>query len=176
MKHVVLKLRNDVVSLFQHNKCEIALLFDFFFLSKTLSVMALLRLPGISLQILGHKSNQKNPNPNVAFTNHSLSLSTPSLCRLHRHATFPDSIPAKSRNLTSYFSTTTQEPVLESSSSSSSAPEVVEEEISKTRLIAQNVPWTSTPEDIRSLFEKYGSVIDIEVFGFSRFLLLKSMN
>jgi len=152
------------------------LLFDFFFLSKTLSVMALLRLPGISLQILGHKSNQKNPNPNVAFTNHSLSLSTPSLCRLHRHATFPDSIPAKSRNLTSYFSTTTQEPVLESSSSSSSAPEVVEEEISKTRLIAQNVPWTSTPEDIRSLFEKYGSVIDIEVFGFSRFLLLKSMN
>ncbi|KAG7615360.1 RNA recognition motif domain [Arabidopsis thaliana x Arabidopsis arenosa] len=125
--------------------------------------MALLRLPGISLQILGHKSNQKNPNPNVAFTNHSLSLSTPSLCRLHRHATFPDSIPAKSRNLTSYFSTTTQEPVLESSSSSSSAPEVVEEEISKTRLIAQNVPWTSTPEDIRSLFEKYGSVIDIEM-------------
>ncbi|KAG7557163.1 RNA recognition motif domain [Arabidopsis suecica] len=124
--------------------------------------MALLRLPGISLQILGHKSNHKNPNPKSSLTNHSLSFSTSSLCLLNHHATFPDSIPSKSRHFTTYFSTTTQEPVLESSSSSS-ATEVVEEEISKTRLIAQNVPWTSTPEDIRSLFEKYGSVIDIEM-------------
>lgn len=126
--------------------------------------MALLRLPGISLQILGHKSNHKNPNPKFSLTNHSLSFSTSSLCLLNHHATFPDSIPAKSRNFTTYFSTTTQDPVLESSSSS--ATEVVEEEISKTRLIAQNVPWTSTPEDIRSLFENYGSVIDIEVLIF----------
>ncbi|KAG7552479.1 RNA-binding domain superfamily [Arabidopsis thaliana x Arabidopsis arenosa] len=125
--------------------------------------MALLRLPGISLQILGHKSNHKNPNPKSSLTNHSLSFSTSSLCLLNHHATFPDSIPAKSRNFTTYFSTTTQEPVLESSSSSASTTEVVEEEISKTRLIAQNVPWTSTPEDIRSLFEKYGNVVDIEM-------------
>ncbi|EFH48619.1 hypothetical protein ARALYDRAFT_489706 [Arabidopsis lyrata subsp. lyrata] len=123
--------------------------------------MALLRLPGISLQILGHKSNHKNPNPKFSLTNHSLSFSTSSLCLLNHYSTFPDSIPAKSRNFTTYFSTTTQDPVLESSSSS--ATEVVEEEISKTRLIAQNVPWTSTPEDIRSLFEKYGNVIDIEM-------------
>lgn len=39
----------------------------------------------------------------------------------------------------------------------------VGEEVSKTRLIAQNVPWSCTPEDIRSLFEKYGTVVDVEV-------------
>ncbi|KAJ0240973.1 RNA-binding [Hirschfeldia incana] len=108
--------------------------------------MALLRLPPISLQFLGHQSEHKTPNPGV-----SLKLqwsATPSLSRLHL---------SKPRNLTSYSSATTQEPILESSSSTSS------EEISKTRLIAQNVPWTSTPEDIRSLFEKYGNVVDVEM-------------
>lgn len=117
--------------------------------------MALLRLPPISLQFLGHQSEHKTPNPGVSLSNISLTWSsTPSLSRLHL---------AKPRNLTSYFSATTQEPILESSSSS--------EEISKTRLIAQNVPWTSTPEDIRSLFEKYGNVVDVEVsFFLSQFL------
>ncbi|ESQ38667.1 hypothetical protein EUTSA_v10028847mg [Eutrema salsugineum] len=120
--------------------------------------MALLRLPPISLQILGHQSDQKCPNPRFSLRNFSLNWSTASLSRLHRHETFLDSVPAKSRNLTTYFSSTTQEPILESSSSSST-----EEEISKTRLIAQNVPWTSTPEDIRSLFEKFGIVVDVEM-------------
>ncbi|KAL1189872.1 RNA-binding protein CP33 [Cardamine amara subsp. amara] len=123
--------------------------------------MALLRLPTVSLQILGHKSNQSSPNPRFSLTNFSLSSSTPSLCHLHHHhTTFPNS---KSRNLTSYFSATAQDTILDSSSSSSKATEETEDEISKTRLIAQNVPWTSTPEDIRSLFEKYGNVIDIEM-------------
>jgi len=40
---------------------------------------------------------------------------------------------------------------------------VTEEEFSRTRLLAQNVPWTSTPEDIRSLFEKHGKVLEVEV-------------
>ncbi|KAK6116159.1 hypothetical protein DH2020_008428 [Rehmannia glutinosa] len=39
---------------------------------------------------------------------------------------------------------------------------VEEEEVSKTRLLVQNVPWTCTADDIRPLFEKYGSVVDIE--------------
>lgn len=133
--------------------------------------MALLRLPTISLQILGHKSNQNSPNPRFSLTNYSPSSSTPSLC--HLHTKFPNS---KSRNLTSYFSATTQEPILESSSSPTT--EITEEDISKTRLIAQNVPWTSTPEDIRSLFEKYGNVIDIEVFflNFSLVSLVFELN
>ncbi|KAL0392372.1 UNVERIFIED_CONTAM: ribonucleoprotein, chloroplastic [Sesamum radiatum] len=37
-----------------------------------------------------------------------------------------------------------------------------EEEVSKTRLLVQNVPWTCTVDDIRPLFENYGTVVDIE--------------
>ncbi|GFP93363.1 RNA-binding protein cp33 chloroplastic [Phtheirospermum japonicum] len=40
---------------------------------------------------------------------------------------------------------------------------VVEEDgVSKTRLLVQNVPWTCTVDDIRPIFEKYGTVVDIE--------------
>ncbi|KAL0289468.1 UNVERIFIED_CONTAM: Cleavage stimulation factor subunit tau variant [Sesamum calycinum] len=39
-----------------------------------------------------------------------------------------------------------------------------EEEVSKTRLLVQNVPWTCTVDDIRPLFENYGTVVDIEEF------------
>lgn len=35
---------------------------------------------------------------------------------------------------------------------------------SKTRLIAQNVPWTSTLDEVRGLFERYGTVADVEVW------------
>ncbi|KAK4746113.1 hypothetical protein SAY87_012425 [Trapa incisa] len=38
-----------------------------------------------------------------------------------------------------------------------------EEEFSRTRLIAQNVPWSCTAEDVRSLFEKHGTVVDVEL-------------
>ncbi|XP_030528653.1 28 kDa ribonucleoprotein, chloroplastic [Rhodamnia argentea] len=38
-----------------------------------------------------------------------------------------------------------------------------EEEFSRTRLIAQNIPWTCTAEDVRSLFEKHGTVVEVEL-------------
>ncbi|OVA20893.1 RNA recognition motif domain [Macleaya cordata] len=34
---------------------------------------------------------------------------------------------------------------------------------SRTRLLAQNVPWSCTTEDIRNLFEKHGTVVDVEL-------------
>lgn len=48
---------------------------------------------------------------------------------------------------------------------SESAEENIAEEdgVSKTRLLVQNVPWTCTVDDLRPLFENYGSVVDIEV-------------
>ncbi|XP_047163511.1 30 kDa ribonucleoprotein, chloroplastic-like [Vigna umbellata] len=49
------------------------------------------------------------------------------------------------------------------STSQQQPPPVTEEEFSRTRLLAQNVPWTSTPEDIRSLFEKHGKVLEVEL-------------
>ncbi|KAK3030184.1 hypothetical protein RJ639_039661, partial [Escallonia herrerae] len=45
------------------------------------------------------------------------------------------------------------------------ASEEVQDDAPKTRLLAQNVPWTCTSDDIRSLFAKYGSVLDVEVIG-----------
>ena len=38
-----------------------------------------------------------------------------------------------------------------------------EDEASRTRVCAQNVPWDCTADDIRPLFEKYGTVVGVEV-------------
>ncbi|CAO2202268.1 unnamed protein product [Urochloa humidicola] len=41
---------------------------------------------------------------------------------------------------------------------------VVEEEVGpKTRLVAQNIPWDCTADDMRALFEKHGSVVGVEL-------------
>ncbi|XP_061371751.1 RNA-binding protein CP31B, chloroplastic [Gastrolobium bilobum] len=42
------------------------------------------------------------------------------------------------------------------------------EEFSRTRLLALNVPWTSTPEDIRSLFERHGKVLQVELSMYNK--------
>ncbi|XP_010530167.1 PREDICTED: 28 kDa ribonucleoprotein, chloroplastic [Tarenaya hassleriana] len=132
--------------------------------------MALLRLPGVSLHFSRCQSDQKCSNPKFSLSSVSLSSSSCYLSRIQRYQTIPDAVSAKpkpSSSFTLYFSATTQDQVLESSSSSSSSSSANDakplDEFSKSRLIAQNVPWTSTPEDIRSLFEKYGNVVDIEV-------------
>lgn len=38
-----------------------------------------------------------------------------------------------------------------------------EDEESRTRVCAQNVPWDCTASDIRPLFEKFGTVVSVEV-------------
>ncbi|XP_010942624.1 28 kDa ribonucleoprotein, chloroplastic [Elaeis guineensis] len=38
----------------------------------------------------------------------------------------------------------------------------------RKRLIAQNIPWTCTAEDIRKLFEQHGTVIDVELSMYNR--------
>ena len=45
------------------------------------------------------------------------------------------------------------------------APEAVAEEKvePRTRLVAQNIPWDCTADDMRALFEKHGSVVGVEV-------------
>ncbi|XP_042490662.1 30S ribosomal protein 2, chloroplastic isoform X2 [Macadamia integrifolia] len=48
-------------------------------------------------------------------------------------------------------------------SSSTITTETGTDNETRTRLIAQNVPWTSTIEDIRNLFQKYGTVTDVEL-------------
>ena len=82
-----------------------------------------------------------------------------------------------------FSSSTTQEEAQAQAPSSSSSPNVSTEtqvlepeteEFSRDRLIAQNVPWSCTAEDVRTLFEKHGTVLDVEViilFFFSFFNL-----
>ena len=82
-----------------------------------------------------------------------------------------------------FSSSTTQEQAQAQAPSSSSSPNVSTEtqvlepeteEFSRDRLIAQNVPWSCTAEDVRTLFEKHGTVLDVEViilFFFSFFNL-----
>ncbi|KAK7852838.1 28 kda ribonucleoprotein [Quercus suber] len=69
-----------------------------------------------------------------------------------------------------FSSSTTQEQA--QAPSSSSSPNVSTEtqvlgqeteEFSRDRLIAQNVPWSCTAEDVRTLFEKHGTVLDVEL-------------
>ncbi|KAI3861841.1 hypothetical protein MKW92_003355 [Papaver armeniacum] len=49
------------------------------------------------------------------------------------------------------------------SSASKDVETPTEESGPKTRLLAQNVPWTCTNQDIKLLFEKYGTVLDVEL-------------
>ncbi|KAL6504255.1 hypothetical protein OROGR_026178 [Orobanche gracilis] len=37
-----------------------------------------------------------------------------------------------------------------------------EDEVPKTKLVVQNVPWTCTVDDIRRIFQKFGTIVDIE--------------
>ncbi|KAB1219984.1 28 kDa ribonucleoprotein, chloroplastic [Morella rubra] len=107
---------------------------------------------------------------NISCYSLSFSWSLPSVSPLshsHYHTHTPSVKTKRVRKFVLQFSSTAQEIALDSSSanvsteSDESEPEA--EESSRTRLIAQNVPWTCTAEDIRSLFEKHGTVLDIEL-------------
>ncbi|WOG98879.1 hypothetical protein DCAR_0418225 [Daucus carota subsp. sativus] len=43
-----------------------------------------------------------------------------------------------------------------------------EDEESRTRVCAQNVPWDCTADDIRPLFEKYGTVVGVELSMYNK--------
>lgn len=118
--------------------------------------MALLNLPHQSslFSLQQHKpQTQSNFNSikNVSST-----------CFLPLSSPLTYTLPLKASRFSSFvlrFSATTQDPVLK-------VEEQQEEEkgeFSNTRLIAQNVPYTCTAEDIRSLFEKHGKVLDVEL-------------
>ncbi|GMN35235.1 hypothetical protein TIFTF001_005165 [Ficus carica] len=106
----------------------------------------------------------QNPHRN---TQSHLSVSCSLTCHFplsHTHNNTRSSRLAKTRrdgNPVPHFSSTAaQEQALESPHVSETGSET--EEVSKSRLYAQNVPWHCTPEDIRALFQKYGTVEDVE--------------
>lgn len=131
--------------------------------------MALVRLPCSSsssflrskqhhLIFLAPLSCPQNPSyPINGDFNLSISRSSPSLLSTSISHNPLISIRAKKTSKFIFqFASTSQDEAVASSPSDT-------EEFSRTRLLAQNVPWNSTPEDIRSLFEKYGTVLDVEV-------------
>ncbi|KAL5777280.1 hypothetical protein ACOSP7_010206 [Xanthoceras sorbifolium] len=80
-----------------------------------------------------------------------------------RAQTFPIK-PKRVGHFIFHVSATTKNPVVDSLNSSTETVVTEQnEEFSKDRLIAQNVPWASTAEDIRALFEKHGTVLDVEL-------------
>ncbi|KAG6591682.1 28 kDa ribonucleoprotein, chloroplastic-like [Cucurbita moschata] len=136
--------------------------------------MALVRLP-CSSSSLFLRSNQQNlvfisplscPQ-NPSYSNNgdiklSLSRSSSSLFSTPLGHNPLASIRAKrTRKFVFQLASTSQDDAVASSSSDA-------EEFSRNRLLAQNVPWDSTPEDIRSLFEKYGTVVDVELSMYNK--------
>ncbi|XP_065854785.1 28 kDa ribonucleoprotein, chloroplastic [Euphorbia lathyris] len=73
----------------------------------------------------------------------------------------------RTSHLVLHFSSTTQDPVVDSSEHQpqlrTNTEKGKEGEFSRTRLLAQNVPWTCTTDDIRALFQKFGTVLDVEL-------------
>ncbi|KAE8099954.1 hypothetical protein FH972_017897 [Carpinus fangiana] len=134
--------------------------------------MALLRFlhPPSTALFRAEQQLSLNPTPLSTISSYSLSFSwsLPSLSLLSHAHTSTLSVKSKRvSNIVLHFSSTAQEQALDSSSANVSAEsqelEPQAEELSRARLIAQNVPWTCTTEDIRALFEKHGTVLDVEL-------------
>ncbi|PON91638.1 Splicing factor-like protein [Trema orientale] len=126
---------------------------------------------------------ERHPFTPLSFPNNSphsisVSCSLPSLFPLShtKSRRLPVSRTKRdSANFLLHFSSTTQEQALDSSSPVSISSEAGEfesdsdsEEVLKDRLYAQNVPWNATTEDIRALFEKYGTVVDVELSMYNK--------
>ncbi|KAF5204748.1 28 kDa ribonucleoprotein [Thalictrum thalictroides] len=97
-------------------------------------------------------------------TSFSSSLS---LCCSSSTSTIPHfssvSITRRKTNLLIFqvFNSATKQQTTETSSAET-------EQEPKTRLIAQNIPWSATVEDIQNLFKKYGNVLDVEMSMYSK--------
>ncbi|OMP01287.1 hypothetical protein COLO4_12000 [Corchorus olitorius] len=113
--------------------------------------MALLRLPHQSSLF----SFQLKPqNQFYSIKNVSSTCFLPPFSA-HTNGAFPLKAKRYSNSFILHVSAATQDPAVKEQEE--------QEEFSKTRLLVQNVPWTCTAEDIRSLFEKHGTVLDVEL-------------
>ena len=133
--------------------------------------MALLRfLHSPSLAYYYFPTQQQQQQQQQFSRTHFYNIST-----TYKHNLFPlshsHSLSVQTKTHTNFLlrsTSTTQEQLLDSSSPNvpieTQVLEPQAEEFTRNRLIAQNVPWNCTTEDVRALFEKHGTVIDVEVF------------
>ncbi|XP_051207822.1 RNA-binding protein CP33, chloroplastic [Lolium perenne] len=106
--------------------------------------------------------------PSLPASQPPLRLSEHSAPPRHGHVSLSLSSAARSSGHRAAFA------VCASSASVAPAPAETEEEAEdeeptgpKTRLIAMNIPWDFTPDDMRALFEKQGTVVDVELSMYS---------
>lgn len=129
--------------------------------------MALFRL--LSFPSISHYSTQKcffYPTNSPSFPPSIFLATSNSFSPLHNTLVFRPQISSHSilRAASSVQAQAAIEtPELEISDSGIEEEVEEEDEASRTRLLAQNVPWSCTASDIRPLFEKYGTVVDVEV-------------
>ncbi|XP_028792800.1 RNA-binding protein CP29B, chloroplastic [Neltuma alba] len=141
--------------------------------------MALFRICGLlstanlsvehHLRPLSSFHNSPHPSPgNLSFCCSPSSFHFPPLSLTHPSRD-------KTKEISHFLpilATVSQEQALTSSPSNvsddSQPTETQAEEFSRTRLLAQNLPWTSTPEDVRSLFERHGRVLDVELSMYNK--------
>jgi RNA recognition motif-containing protein len=126
--------------------------------------MALLRTIPCSTQFSTKQhfdfENKKHSSTNPFFSSssfHSLRLS------ISHHTPTTTFIRTKQHSNSTLTFTSTSEQVTTQEQQQDTEEQKEEEEVSTTRLLAQNFPWTSTAQDVRTLFEKYGKVVDVEV-------------
>ncbi|KAK2391486.1 28 kDa ribonucleoprotein, chloroplastic [Trifolium repens] len=129
--------------------------------------MALLRTIPCSTQLSTKQhfefDNKKHSSANPFFSSsfHSLRLSIS-----HSPTTV---IRTKQHSNSTLRFTSTSEQVTTQEQQQDTEEQKEEEEVSSTRLLAQNFPWTSTAQDVRTLFEKYGKVVDVELSMYNKY-------
>ncbi|KAJ7958966.1 28 kDa ribonucleoprotein, chloroplastic-like [Quillaja saponaria] len=140
--------------------------------------MALLRLLCFPVTSTEHQFHRIPFSPfhqsNCFINNFSLSRSPSSFsfpCLSFTHTHFVRN--TETSHFVLKFSSAAQEQAVDSSQVSNASAESQEvkpetEEFSRTRLLASNIPWTCTPEDIRALFEKHGTVLDVELSMYNK--------
>ncbi|GAB4844988.1 hypothetical protein Ancab_038381 [Ancistrocladus abbreviatus] len=96
--------------------------------------------------------NSSSRFPHVSLSLSPLSPSTSLSLRQFSHHFHPIFCSASSTLIA-------ETPALESTT---------EDDFSRTRLVAQNIPWTSTVDDIRALFQNHGKVIDVELSMYNK--------
>jgi hypothetical protein len=101
-------------------------------------------LPLARLVLPGFPACQCQPRPPLRFPKHHVSFAAPASSRAAFAACAAASAPA---------------------APAAQAPEAetVEQVGPRTRLVAQNIPWDSTADEMRALFQTHGSVVGVEV-------------
>ncbi|XP_045824251.1 28 kDa ribonucleoprotein, chloroplastic [Trifolium pratense] len=143
--------------------------------------MALLRTIPCSTQLSTKQhfdfenNNKKHSSTNPFFSSSSfhshlrLSISHTSTTTLIRTKQHSNSTLRFTSTSEQQIQVTTEEQQQQDTEKEQKQEQEQEEEVSPTRLLAQNFPWTSTAEDVRTLFGKYGKVVDVELSMYNKY-------